>query len=156
VILWLGAALAGEPVVSEAGRTVVVRLEPGEDPRARLEALAAENAWRGAAVVSAVGSLTEARLRYADREKVRRLRGPLEVVSLSGTLGPDGVHLHAAVANGRGRVRGGHLGHGSAVYTTLEVVLRVLDDVTLRREVDPATGYRELAPRSLARPIPDR
>jgi hypothetical protein len=143
----MGLAWAGAPVSSEATHHEVVRLEPGDDPRARLEALQAEHGWPGASVVSAVGSLTEASLRFADQERATRIRGPLEVVALSGTLGPDGAHLHLSVADGRGRTRGGHLALGSEVYTTLELVLLVLDDVALPREVDPTTTYRELAPR---------
>ncbi|MCB9683656.1 MAG: DNA-binding protein [Alphaproteobacteria bacterium] len=140
-------ALAGEPVASTASHHEVVRLEPGEDPRARLEALQSERGWTGASIVSAVGSLTEASLRYADEPDETHVRGPLEVVSLSGTLGPDGPHLHLSVSDRRGRTRGGHLGHGSTVYTTLELVILVLDDVTLARETDPATTWEELAPR---------
>ncbi|MCB9692325.1 MAG: DNA-binding protein [Alphaproteobacteria bacterium] len=125
----------------------VVRLEPGDDPRGRLEALQRERGWQAASVVSAVGSLTVAAIRYADREETTLLRGPLEVTSLSGTLGPDGPHLHLSVADGRGRTRGGHLSAGSAVYTTLELVVLVLDDVTFHREPDPVTTWRELVPR---------
>ena len=144
---WMAVAMAGAPVPSAMAHHEVLRLEPGEDPRARLEALQAERAWPGASIVSAVGSLTEASIRFADRPHETRIRGPLEVVALSGTLGPDGAHLHVSVSDGKGRTRGGHLALGSAVYTTLELVILVLDDVTLAREVDPATTYRELAPR---------
>ncbi|MEZ4321665.1 MAG: DNA-binding protein [Myxococcota bacterium] len=146
-MLWMSFALAGAPVPSTASHHEVVRLEPGDDPRARLEALQAEHGWTGAAIVSAVGSLTEASIRYANEPDETRLRGPLEVVSLSGTLGPDGPHLHVAVSDARGRTRGGHLGHGSKVYTTLELVVLVFEDVTLARETDPATTWEELAPR---------
>lgn len=144
----MGLAMAGAPVASTSAHHEVVRLEPGDDPRARLEALQQERAWPGASVVSAVSSLTEAAIRFADRPAAARVRGPLEVVALSGTLGPDGAHLHLSVSNGRGRTRGGHLALESIVYTTLELVILVFDDVTLGREIDPATTYRELAPRS--------
>lgn len=147
MLCMMALALASPPVSSEASHHVVVRLEPGDDPRQRLEALQEEHGWSGAAVVAAVGSLTHAAIRYADRPRERTVRGPLEVVSLSGTLGPDGSHLHVSVSDGRGRTRGGHLAHGSAVYTTLELVIVVLDDVTLAREPDPVTTYRELVPR---------
>ncbi len=145
-MLWLSLAWAGSPVTSAQSHHEIVRLEPGEDPRARLEALRAERDWSGAAIVSAVGSLTEAQIRFANRDTVTWVKGPLEVVSLSGTLGPDGPHLHVSVADGRGRTRGGHLAVGSSVYTTLELVVLVFDDVTLTRPVDPATTYGELVP----------
>lgn len=148
--LLLVSALA-EPVVSvsEAPPTLVtLRLRPGDDLRATLEAETAARGWPAAAVVTAVGSLTHASLRLADAEVSTRVRGPLEVVSLVGTLGPDGVHLHVSVADRRGRVTGGHLTAGSEVYTTVELVIAVLPDQHFVRVVDPATGYRELAPTS--------
>lgn len=145
-MLWLSLALAGDPVPSVRSHHEVVRLEPGDDPRARLEALQEEHGWPGAAVVAAVGSLTEAHIRFADQPEAKRVKGPLEVVSLSGTLGPDGPHLHLSVSDRKGRTRGGHLAVGSSVYTTLELVILVFDDVRLTRPVDPVTGYGELLP----------
>ena len=49
--------------------------------------------------------------------------GPLEIVSLVGTLSADGCHLHASVSNGEGRTSGGHLLEGCPIYTTAEVVI---------------------------------
>lgn len=53
---WLSFALAGAPVPSTQSHHEVVRLEPGDDPRARLEALQAERGGSGASVVAAVGA----------------------------------------------------------------------------------------------------
>jgi predicted DNA-binding protein with PD1-like motif len=150
MLWWMSLALGGPPVASAQSHVEVVRLEPGDDPRQRLDALRQERAWKGAAVVAAVGSLRHASIRYADQPREATVRGPLEVVSLSGTLGPDGPHLHLTVADKRGRTRGGHLALGSEVYTTLELVILVLDDVELAREVDPITTYRELVPREVS------
>ena len=70
--------------------------------------------------------------------------GALEIISLSGTLSPDGAHLHTAVADGRGAAIGGHLCAGSLVRTTAELVVGLLPDWRFHRELDPATGYTEL------------
>ena len=97
-----------------------------------------------------MGSLTGATLRFAARDEGAFVRGPLEIVSLSGTLGAGGPHLHLAVAGDDGAMTGGHLLHGCEVRTTAEIVLALSDAVAFERPVDPATGYHELAVRRLA------
>lgn len=129
-------------------RVEVLRLVPGDDLRASLEA--AFLGWRqahgmqAACVVSAVGSLSRAVLRYADKPAGSELLEPLELIFLSGTLSADGAHLHASVANGHGEVRGGHVMPGCIVRTTAEVVVGLLPGWEFRREVDEGTGFREL------------
>ncbi|MGA1484026.1 MAG: PCC domain-containing protein, partial [Vulcanococcus sp.] len=72
------------------------------------------------------------------------IHGELEILSLSGTLSPDGAHLHVAIADRNGTVIGGHLCAGSLVRTTAELVIGLLPEWQFRRELDPATGYAEL------------
>ena len=86
-----------------------------------------------------------AELRFAGAAAATTIRGDLEILSLSGTLSPDGAHLHIAVANSSGAVIGGHLCPGSLVRTTAELVIGLLPEWQFRRERDPATGYAELA-----------
>jgi predicted DNA-binding protein with PD1-like motif len=125
-------------------RTHVIRLVPGQDVRQSLETLAVQQAWPAACIVTAAGSLREARLRLAGATRVETYRGPLELVSLAGTLCPDGAHLHACIANEGGRTYGGHMTVGCTVETTVEAVLAVLSGYRFRREADASTGYREL------------
>ena len=66
------------------------------------------------------------------------------LLSLAGTLSPDGPHLHIAVSDADGRVTGGHMGPGCIVRTTAEVLVMLLPDFRFSREDDPATGYKEL------------
>jgi predicted DNA-binding protein with PD1-like motif len=96
-------------------------------------------------VISAVGSLTVVQLRLAGAAEATAIKGELEILSLSGTLSPDGAHLHIAVADSSGAVIGGHLGAGSLVRTTAELVIGLLPAWRFSRELDPATGYAELA-----------
>jgi len=128
----------------------VLRLSPGDDLRGALEkafrALAAEHGIEAACIVSAVGSLTRAVLRYADQPAGSETAGPLELLSLSGTLSPDGAHLHASVAGDKGAVVGGHVLRGCTVRTTAEVVIALLPGWQFRRELDAATGFQELVP----------
>ena len=124
-----------------------VRLPPGVDLRRALDDLAAEQASASAFVVAGIGSLVEARLRYAGEATETRIEGPLEILSLSGTLGAGGSHLHMAVSDTAGRVYGGHVGRGNVVRTTAEVLLAPLPDWSLGRAHDPATGFAELVVR---------
>jgi len=133
-------------------QTWVLRLSPGVDPIESLLDACKENGWTAAFVLSGVGSLESARLRFAAQAEAADIAGPLELVSLSGTLSLDGPHLHAAVADAQGNVFGGHLRPGSKVRTTAEILVAVLPDVVVRRRPDPRTGARELVvePRNTA------
>jgi predicted DNA-binding protein with PD1-like motif len=129
----------------------VLRLVPGDDLRMSLEAafadLAKTHGIAAACIVSAVGSLSRAVLRYADKASGSDINAPLELLMLSGTLSPDGAHLHASVADEQGEVRGGHLMPGCLVRTTAEVVIALLPGWEFRRELDAATGFNELQAR---------
>jgi uncharacterized protein len=125
----------------------VLRLQPGDDLRGALVAAFAQLASGGAqaaCVLSCVGSLRSAVLRYADQPQGSVLAGPLELLSLAGTLGADGPHLHCAVADAQGHARGGHVMAGCVVRTTAEVVLGVLPGWAFARAADLETGFMEL------------
>jgi len=126
---------------------MVVRLRPGDDLKAALDALARREGLEAASVSTCVGSLERVTVRFADRPEGTVLEGRREIVSLVGTLSATGSHLHIAVSDGEGRTLGGHLLDGSRVYTTAEVVLLVFPSLRFEREVDPAYGYRELVVR---------
>jgi uncharacterized protein len=121
-----------------------IRLVPGDDLRKKLAAYVQSRGIQAAAIVSAVGSLHEASLRMADQPGPTKLTGKYEIVSLSGTLSPDGPHLHIALSDQEGHTIGGHVLEGCMVYTTAEVVIAELTDLRFSREPDPRTGYDEL------------
>lgn len=137
---------------SHCMQALPLRLEPGDDLRGRLEALAREQGWPAAFVLSGIGSLSAVALRLADATEPRRWRAPVEVLSLSGSEGPDGAHLHATVADADGRVIGGHVCHGCEVRTTAELMLVHLDGHRFERRPDPRTGYDELVVRAVVPP----
>lgn len=140
-LLVLGLAV---PAGSSPGRFHVLRLAAGQQLRAELIEYAAVHNLRAVSVVTAVGSLQKAELRLAGRADTLKVEGPLELVSLVGTLGSGGVHLHLSVADAKGAVRGGHLMGGDPVSTTMEVVLVELTELEFKREVDAKTGFSEL------------
>ena len=83
-------------------------------------------------------------LRLAGAAEATAIHCDLEIISLSGNLSPDGVHLHIAASGSSGTVIGGHLCSGSLVRTTAELVIGLLPEWRFCRELDPATGYAEL------------
>jgi uncharacterized protein len=129
-----------------------LRIPPGQDLRRALEDAITERDCRAAFVITGIGSLTQAAIRWAGRPGPNVLDGDLEILSLAGTLSPDGAHLHISVADAEGRIVGGHLGYGSRVRTTAEVLLMLLPDWSFSREIDANTGFSELVIRSEARP----
>jgi predicted DNA-binding protein with PD1-like motif len=125
-------------------RVIAARLKPGADLRLELEALAVRDGLAAGVVLTCVGSLSVVCLRMANRHETSRFEGDYEIVSLVGTLSPDGPHLHLSASDGHGVVIGGHLQHGSLVRTTAEIVLGELEDVEFHRPVDPDTTWDEL------------
>ncbi len=121
-----------------------VRLKPGEDLKAALDHLTQIHRWKASSIVSAVGSLSEVAIRFANQNEVSKLKGPFEIVALSGTLSSNGSHLHIAVSDKEGVMIGGHLKEGSLIYTTAEIVIAILDGWEFSREIDPESGYQEL------------
>ncbi|EJL90973.1 putative DNA-binding protein with PD1-like DNA-binding motif [Polaromonas sp. CF318] len=136
-------------------QTHVLRLTPGEDLRLALAKafadLQAGQNTTAACIISAVGSLSRAVLRYADQPEGTLLAEPLELVTLSGTLSADGVHLHASVATACGEMRGGHVMPGCVVRTTAEIVLAPLPGWVFTREQDAQTGFKELVAKPVGR-----
>jgi len=126
----------------------VLRLRPGEDLLRSLEAYVATQGLEAAVVLTCVGSLDGAAIRFANREEATRIAGTHEITSLVGTLSASGgSHVHVTIADGDGVARGGHLMEGSSVYTTAEVTLGALPALRFTREPDPTYGYDELVAR---------
>lgn len=126
-------------------RLLSLRLPPDTDLRDALERIASERGIEAAWVGSVVGSLHDLVIRPAGADQELSLPGPWELLSLGGSLGPDGVHLHVSAADREGLVRGGHVLAGNRVRTTAELALLVPEGVAFRRRHDPRSGYLELA-----------
>lgn len=132
-----------------SGRAHVLRLQPGEDVRPMLEQWAKDQAIEAAAITSAVGSLTQAHIRYANRADGIMITTDLEIVAFSGTLSRHGAHLHIAVADREGAMLGGHVLPGCLVRTTLELVVQEITAVRMLRTKDEVTTYDELDPQPI-------
>lgn len=125
-------------------RVIALRLGPGEELHQALQALLEREQINSGFIMTCVGSLTEAQVRFADKPTPTKLEGKFEIVSLVGTVATSGSHLHIVLSDEEGRTIGGHLKPGNLVYTTAEIVIGVITDVEFSRQPDPKSGYNEL------------
>jgi len=79
-------------------KVLPLRLQPGADLRRVMEAWIAEKEEQAGCVISAVGSLSVAQLRFAGATEATVIRGDLEILSLAGTLSPDSDRPAAGLA----------------------------------------------------------
>ncbi|WP_088278744.1 PPC domain-containing DNA-binding protein [Ideonella sp. A 288] len=121
-----------------------IRLAPGVDLRRELERRVADGEIGPGFIVCGIGSIADAVIRFANDDAETLVAGPHEILTLSGSVTKDGAHLHASLSNGAGQVIGGHVCHGNVVRTTAEALLLETPEWTLHREMDPATGFKEL------------
>lgn len=133
-----------EEASTDRTRAYVLRLKPGQDLRLELERFAKANNIQAGFIITCVGSLRKAALRLADKSEATSFDGKYEIVSLVGTLSPDGPHLHIAISDGTGKTVGGHLVAGCEIYTTAELVIGEATGLKMRRKPDAHTGYDEL------------
>ncbi|MBS0586083.1 MAG: DNA-binding protein [Verrucomicrobia bacterium] len=138
------------PVVSYSSKMTahVFRLKPGQDFIEELTRWAKEKEIKAGAILSVVGSFTHIHLRYADESIGDVIEGPFEIVSIVGTFNDTSRHLHMSVSNAKGETFGGHMLSGNLIYTTAEVVVAELEDLTFSREMDEksegGSGWPEL------------
>ncbi|MGF7216097.1 hypothetical protein GGR92_002262 [Spirosoma lacussanchae] len=133
--------------VGAAMHTYSFRLRPGQDLKKELEKVVQQQRIGAGAILTCVGSLTDVTLRLANQEGPSTWHGHFEIVSLVGTLSANGSHIHLSVSDSTGRTLGGHLLDGCTIYTTAELLIGVMPEITYTREPDPAFGYRELVVR---------
>ena len=131
-------------------RSLPVRLRPQQDLRSALESVLVDHKVDAAFVLQGIGSLSTARIRFAGMSEATELHGDLEILTLAGSLSPDGVHLHIAVSDAQGRVIGGHVAPGCIVRTTAEILLALLPDHHFSRVPDAESGWDELVVHPIA------
>ncbi|WKZ37578.1 MAG: DNA-binding protein [Anaerolineales bacterium] len=126
-------------------KTHTFRLKPQQDLFDSIAGYARQNNIEAGCVLSSVGSLTHATLRFANRDSYNEYEGYFEIVSMTGTVSIHGSHLHVAISDGDGMTIGGHLVSGCKIYTTAEIVIAELDDVIYKRELyENDSGHEEL------------
>ncbi len=124
--------------------TLSLRLHPGQDLKADLDRLIDKHEIEAACILTCVGSLTIAVLRFANQETTQKLDGHFEIVSLTGVMSRHGSHYHISIADEQGKCYGAHLMDGCKIYTTAEIVIGIIPNCSFLRTLDPQTGYPEL------------
>ena len=120
------------------------RLKPHEDLKEGILKFAATNALKAAAIISAVGSLEQYHIRFANQPQGTTAKGFFEIISLSGTFSDSSCHLHICVSDANGQTFGGHLLDSNLIYTTPELIAIGLDDLEFQRVTDGTYNYKEL------------
>jgi predicted DNA-binding protein with PD1-like motif len=121
-----------------------IRLKPEQDLKVSLKSFVEQNNIQSGFILTAVGSLRQASLRFANQDETQVFEERFEIVSLVGTLSTYGLHLHISLSDKNGKTIGGHLVDGCIIYTTAEIVVGTTEDFTFLRTVDAMTGYKEL------------
>ena len=134
------------PILSAAGllRCHSLRLHRGADLMLSIKALCEEKQIAAGVVLSAVGCISEGRIRDASGVTIRQIRDHCEIVSLNGTVSRNRCHLHIALSKEDLSTIGGHLCEGCIINTTCELVIAELPDTAIEKEFDEETGYDEL------------
>lgn len=123
---------------------VAFRLKPGEDLQAGIEKMVQEKSIGAGWISTCVGSLTDYHIRFANQPEAASGNGHFEIVSLTGTLGMQGSHLHISISDSTGKTIGGHLMPGCKIYTTAEIVIQYVNNLEFLRENDGTTPWKEL------------
>ena len=121
-----------------------VRLRRGEDLLLSIRKLCREKKIGAGVVLSAVGCISEGRVRDASGVTIREIREHCEIVSLNGTVSEKRCHLHIALSKEDLSTIGGHLCPGCIINTTCELVIGELPGIRYGVEQDAQTGYDEL------------
>ena len=131
-------------------KTHAFRLKPNQDLRTSIEGYVRAHQIKAGAILTCVGSLKHATIRMANASaldksnQIKEYNQKFEIVSLVGTLSDEKCHLHISLSDKNGNVVGGHLKKGCLIYTTAEIVIAELKNLTFTREQDEATGFVEL------------
>ena len=125
-------------------RSLPLKLAPGSDLRLSLEELARRDGISGF-VLGVVGNLTQASFQCPGQANPTVLEGDLEVITLNGTLSPEGVHLHLSLSDGACQVWGGHLEPGTIVQKGVDLLIGVLEQRDGSPEQQSSTARLEIA-----------
>jgi predicted DNA-binding protein with PD1-like motif len=120
------------------------RLFPGADLKNAIGDFVKQKNIRAGWIVSCAGSLTNYSIRFANQPMAFVGSGHFEIVSLTGTVSINGLHLHISISDNTGKTIGGHLMEGCKIYTTAEIILIESGKYIFNRVKDGSTPWEEL------------
>jgi uncharacterized protein len=133
-----------KPMDIENIKIHALRLKPNQDLKQEIEAFVKKENIKAGWIMTCVGSLTQANLRYANQPEGTKSNGHFEIVSLVGTVSVNGSHIHLSMSDSLGVTKGGHLLEGNLIYTTAEIVIGESKNHVFTREKDGSTPWEEL------------
>ena len=122
----------------------IFRLTKGMDLKKSIVEYCKDNNIKAGIIGACVGCCYEIYFRLAGGKDFYHKKGDYEIVSMTGTISEDGVHIHVSFADTNGNVVGGHLSDGCYVGSTAEIAIIEVEEYKLTREFDEETGYKEL------------
>lgn len=133
---------------AEEGPNVLVKLSDGEDLFPSLEEAARRHRIDSGSVLWGIGMVQDFEIGFFTKERyVRRaFEDRHELIALHGSVAMRGdprLHLHVAAGGLDHSVLGGHLFRARACVVN-EILLTRFDRIRLSRELNAATGLREL------------
>jgi predicted DNA-binding protein with PD1-like motif/glutaredoxin len=129
----------------QALRSVPLHLGAGSDIRRSLESLAVELNASGF-VLGVVGNLSQASFQCPGQAGPTILEGDLEIITLQGTISPQGVHLHLSFSDGACQVWGGHLEPGTLVQKGADLLVGLLEGGEGNQASSAGSSLQEAAP----------
>ena len=95
--------------------------------------------------MSCVDSLQEINIRLANADKFLVKKENFEIVSLVGCVSCNNrFHLHISINDSEGNTKGGHSKDKNIVYTTAEVVIGELPELSFSEVNNPGEVWPEL------------
>ena len=138
---------------TRSGSDIFVRLDPGEELHASIQAVCRAEGVSGAAITSGIGRVREADVGYLDADEVYQrilLSPPGELLSMQGNVavfeGEPFTHIHVVLSDDDHAVHGGHL-FAATVHVTAEIHLRLLEKavkVPMTRCAVPGSEFKPL------------
>ncbi|MGZ8538092.1 MAG: PPC domain-containing DNA-binding protein [Flavisolibacter sp.] len=124
--------------------TYAIRLQPGQDLKKEIQNFVHAKNIEAGWIVTALGSLTDYHMRFANQNSGQKASGHFEILSLSGTLSIHGSHIHICIADKEGKTIGGHLLDDNIIYTTAEIIIQQSGEHIFQRETGTNTSFKEL------------
>ncbi len=144
------------------GRTVAIRLSPGEDLYKGIERVCEECGIRHGVILSGIGSvavakfcdpveLPDTKAGYGYSDPIVK-EGAIELISMSGSIceGADGIaslHIHSCYADGEGNTFAGHLVEGNPILMTADIVIAEFEGIRMDRRMDEELGVPIVRPK---------
>ena len=111
----------------------IFKLETGKDLLISLQEMAKKQNKAGY-ILSVVGNLSEARIQCPGKKQSTLIKNNLEIISLNGTIDPNGCHLHISFSDGNCNVWAGHLKEGTIILKAADMLIGFLEENLIKEE----------------------